>query len=171
MLIEAIQAVETETFAGIPDSLIKLERKYKTELSYLERRRYEEEIKNGSINRKELKRINDKILATHKKQEKLTNLFRKNHEDYFKLLYEPEFVAINQIQQNLIREDQTMISYFVGESKIYAFIIGNSLFEVVQIENIEPLISWLEEFRNSIYHFNPADNKSAYLNQKLANIG
>lgn len=171
LLMEAIQSVEAEQFAGIPDSIIQLERKYKLELAFLEKRRFEEEEKNNGINARALKEVNDRIFDIHQKQHDLISYFREHHEDYFKLQYEPEIVPIETVQNHLLREDQTMISYFVGDEKIYAFIISKTSFDVIEINKDIPLENWVEEFRNSIYKFNPADNKSSYLNQKLANIG
>ena len=171
LLIEAIQSVEAERFAGIPDSLLRLERQYKADLSFLEKRRYEEELKNGTGDSNVLQDINYRILDVHEKQHLLMTYFQMNHEEYFKLRYEPKIVSIEKIQRRLLRPDQTMITYFVGESKLFVFIISKSQFEMIQIEKDFPLEIWVEEFRNSIYRFNPADKGSAYLNQKIANIG
>ena len=171
LLMEAIQSVEAERFAGIPDSLLQLERAYKAELSFLEKSRYEEELKNGNGNLKILQDINNRILDIHAKQHRLMTIFQLNHEEYFKLRYEPKIVSIEKIQHKLLRSDQTMVSYFVGEFKLFVFIISKNQFEMVQIEKNFPLEIWVEEFRTSIYRFNPADKGTAYLNQKLANIG
>ena len=171
LLMEAINSVEAERFAGIPDSLLLLERSYKLELAFLEKRRYEEEEKNNGINDKALQEVDDRIFDIHQKQHDLISYFRKHHEEYFKLQYEPEIISIKKLQSKLLREDQTMVAYFVGEEKIFTFIIAKNNFNVVEINKNIPLENWVEEFRNSIYKFNPADNESAYLNQKLANIG
>ena len=171
LLMEAIQSVEAEQFAGLPDSLLQLERQYKTELSFLERRRYEEEIKNKSNDPKALQQINDRIFEIHAKQHQLAANFKKNHEEYFQLKYESAIISIEKIQGELLRPDQTMVAYFVGENKLFVFVISKDQFEVVQIEKDFPLEVWVEEFRNSIYRFNPAEKESAYLNQKIANIG
>ncbi len=171
LLMEAIKAVEAERFAGIPDSLIKLEQQYKTDLSFLEKLRFEEELKNGTGNHKTIQEINEKIFQVHALQHELIAHFKKHHENYFKLQYEPKIVSIERIQKHLLRPDQSMVAYFVGETNLFAFIISRNQFELVHINKDFPLEIWVEEFRNSIYRFNPADSNSAYLNQKLANIG
>ncbi len=171
LLMESIQTVDAQLFAGIPDSLIQKERQLRTELSYVEKQRYEEELKNGLSDARVLERINDKIFKLHAQQRELTTYFKENHEGYFKLKYEPKIVSIERIQNKLLRPDQTMLSYFVGDNYLFAFIISKEQFEVVQINKESPLEIWVEEFRNSIYQFNPANPESAYLNQKLANIG
>ncbi len=171
LLMESIQTVDAERFAGIPDSLIQKERRLRTELSFAEKQRYEEELKNGSGDPKALEKINNRIFTLQAQQHELITYFKENHEDYFKLKYEPKIVSIDRIQKKLLRPDQTMLSYFVGDNHLFAFIISKKQFEVVQINKDFPLEIWVEEFRNSIYRFNPADPGSAYLNQKLANIG
>ncbi|HFA48013.1 MAG TPA: tetratricopeptide repeat protein [Bacteroidetes bacterium] len=171
LLIEAVQTIDAERFAGIPDSLVEIEQQLKVDLSFLEKQRFEEEIKPAGSDQKILKEINDRILELHSRQHELISYFKKNHEEYFKLKYDPKIVSIKKIQTNLLRPDQTMLAYFVGENNLFAFVISKNNFEVVQIKKDFPLEIWVEEFRNSIYRFNPADNSLVYLNQKLANIG
>lgn len=171
LLMEAIRSVDAERFAGIPDSLLDLERQYKTDLSFLEKLRFEEELKNENSDPQTLKQINDRIFQLYERQHELSNFFKEHHEDYFKLQYEPKILSIQKVQNQLVRPDQTMIAYFVGEDNIFVFVISKNQFELVHIKKDFPLEIWVEEFRNSIYKFNPADTNSAYLNQKLANIG
>ena len=171
LLMEAIKSVDAERFAGIPDSLLKLEHQYKSELSFLEKLRFEEELKNGTGDPQTMQEINERIFQLHALQHNLIDHFKKNHEDYFKLRYEPKTVSIERIQKHLLRPDQTMVSYFVGENNLFVFIIARNQFELMNIKKDFPLEIWVEEFRNSIYRFNPADTNSIYLNQKLANIG
>lgn len=171
LLMEAIRSVDAERFAGIPDSLLDLERQYKTDLSFLEKLRFEEELKNESGDPRILKQVNDRIFQLYERQHELSNYFKEHHEEYFKMQYEPKIVSIEKIQNQLIRPDQTMISYFVGEDNLFAFVVSKNQFELIHIDKDFPLEIWVEEFRNSIYKFNPADSNAAYLNQKLANIG
>ena len=171
LLLEAMQTVDAERFTNIPDSLVQKERELKIDLAYLEKLRFEEELKNGSSNRKVLKDINDRIFNLHEEQHKLLTFFRKNHPQYFNLKYNPKTVSVDRIQKKLLREDQTMLAYFVGEDHLFAFIISKETFDVVQIDKDFPLEIWVEDFRSSIYQFSPLKKDLDYLNQKFTNIG
>lgn len=171
LLMEALQAVDAERFAGIPDSLLQLEHQLKIDLAYLEKQRFEEELESNGGNRNKIADINRRIFNIHESYHDLLTTFRKNHETYFEMRYVPEFVTVEKIQKNLLREDQTMLAYFVGDQDLFVFIISKTNFELKKITKEFPLEAWVEEFRNSISQFNPAIKELDYLNQKYANIG
>lgn len=171
LLLEALQSIEVEQFAGIPDSLLKLERNLKIDLAFYEKELFEEELKGSVVDRKRLNRISDKILALQKKHSGLMEVFRQKFPHYFELKYAPKIVTVDEIQRKLLRKDQTMLAYFVGETNLFVFVISKDQFEVVPIKKDFPLEIWVEEFRNSIYRYNPLSREVEYLNQKYANIG
>jgi CHAT domain-containing protein/Tfp pilus assembly protein PilF len=171
LLLEALQTIDAGQFAGIPDSLTERERELKIDLAFQEKQLFEEELKGAGANPKKLKELRDKIFNLQNRYARLTDFFRKDFPGYFKLKYSPEIISVKKIQRKLLRPNQTMLSYFVGEHQLFAFIISSDHFEVVPIEKEFPLEIWVEEFRNSIYRYNPASKQVDYLNQKYANIG
>jgi LPXTG-motif cell wall-anchored protein len=171
LLMEALQAVDAEEFSGIPSQLLELEHKLKVDLAYIEKQRFEEELKPDGGDQQKIAELNNKILDLHEKYHELLTNFRKNHKGYFEMRYVPEFVTVKKIQSELLRPEQTMISYFVGEENVFAFVISPTSFHTIKINKEFPLEVWVEEFRNSIAQFNPAVKELDYLNQKYANIG
>ena len=171
LLLEALQTIDAERFAGISDSLIERERELKIDLAFQEKQLFEEELKGTNANPKKLRLYRDKIFDLQNRYTQLTDFFKQDFPDYFKLKYAPEIVSVSRIQRKLLRPDQTMLSYFVGENNLFAFVISKEHFEVIPIKKEFPLEVWVEEFRNSIYRYNPASKQVEYLNQKYANIG
>lgn len=171
LLMEALQSVDAERFAGIPEKMLELEHQLKVDLAYFEKLRFEEELKSGGGDPKIIAKLNNRIFNIHNSYHDLLTYFRKNHKEYFEMKYAPEVVTVEKIQSELLRPDQTMLSYFVGERNVFAFIISQNGFEVVRIRKEFPLEIWVEEFRSSIARFNPAVKELEYLNQKYANIG
>ncbi|MEK7254938.1 MAG: tetratricopeptide repeat protein, partial [Bacteroidota bacterium] len=171
LLLEAMQTVEAERFANIPDSLLQAERRLKIDLAFLEKLRYEEEWKGDSADLRKLNELQGRIFKLKTAQSKLMDKFRERFPDYFEKKYAPGIVQVGDIQRNLLKEGQTMLAYFVGENTVFAFVISKEAFEVVEISKDFPLEAWVEEFRNSIYRFNPARKDIEFLSQKFANIG
>lgn len=171
LLMEALQTVDVEKFAGIPDSLLELEHQLKIDLAYFEKKRFEEELAPNGGDSKIISDINRNILNIHHQYHDLLTELRKNHEEYFEMKYVPELVTINKIQEKLLRPEQTMLAYFVGDENVFAFIISKDSFDLIKIDKEFPLEVWVEEFRKSISLFNPAIKELEYLNQKFANIG
>ncbi len=170
LLLEALQTVDAERFAGIPDSLLDKERQLKLDISYLEKQRFEEELKNEAQPLK-LWEINGKIFELKAESSKLNDFIRRKYPKYFELKYATKTVSIKEIQQRLLRPDQTMLAYFTGENNVFAFVISKNAFTVVPIKKDFPLEIWIEEFRHSIYRYNPGQKELQYLSQKYANIG
>lgn len=171
LLLEALQSIEAEQFAGIPDSLLKLERSLKIDLAFYEKEQFEEGLKGAAADLKRLNRFSDKVFELQKKRTALMKVLRQDYPHYFEFKYAPKIVSIPEIQRELLREDQTMLAYFVGETNLFIFIISKDGFDVVPVKKNFPLEIWVEEFRNSIYRFNPVSKNAGYLNQKYINIG
>ena len=171
LLLEALQSIEAEQFTGIPDSLLKQERNLKIDLAFYEKEHFEEELKGLNTDRKKLNQLSDKIFELQNRYAALMGIFRKKYPEYIELKYAPEIVNVPDIQKNLLRKGQTLLAYFVGENNLFVFVISENDFKVVTIPKEFPLEVWVEEFRNSIYRYNPLSKEAEYLNQKYANIG
>lgn len=171
LLLEALQSVQAGQFAGIPDSLLEQERKLKIDLAFFEKQVFEEQLNGLNADQRKLSELNDKIFTLQQKSTRLTEAFRRDFPRYFELKYVPEVVGVDEIQRKLLRPGQGMLAYFVGEDNIFAFVISEKKFEVATIPKEFPLEAWVEEFRNSIYRYNPANKDVEYLSQKYANLG
>jgi CHAT domain-containing protein/Tfp pilus assembly protein PilF len=170
LLLEALQSADAEQFAGIPDSLLHKERQLKRDISFLEKQRFEEELKNNAQPYK-LTDINRKIFELKAENSKLNDFIRRKYPKYFELKYATKTVSIQEIQHRLLRPEQSLLAYFTGENNVFAFVVSKNNFVVVPIKKDFPLEIWIEEFRHSIYRYNPGQKELQYLSQKYANIG
>ncbi|MCB0519237.1 MAG: tetratricopeptide repeat protein, partial [Saprospiraceae bacterium] len=171
LLLDALQTVEAERFAGIPDSLLEKERRLKLDIAFLEKQRFEEELNGKKADRVALNELTRKIFDLKLETSKLADLLKRRYPKYFELKYATKTVTVPEVQKHLLRPEQTMLSYFTGENNVFAFVISKNSFEVVPIKKDFPLEIWIEEFRHSIFRYNPGQKELQYLSQKYANIG
>ncbi|MCU0346525.1 MAG: tetratricopeptide repeat protein, partial [Saprospiraceae bacterium] len=171
LLLEALQSVHAGRFAEIPDSLLEMERKMKIDIAFLEKQVFEEQLNGLGADPKKLAKLNNQLFALQQKSARFMAQLRNDFPRYFTLKYAPEVVKVPEIQRKLLMPGQNMLGYFVGEENVFAFVIGAKSFEVVKIEKEFPLEAWVEEFRNSIYLFNPASKEVEFLSQKYTNLG
>ena len=171
ILNEALHTVDAEEFAGIPDSLLAQDRQLKIDQAFVEKLLFEENLKVNNRDLAKSNHLNDRILALKMQRENLLHKLRKEYPAYFELRYNAKLVNVQDLQKNVLRHDQTLLSYFVGEDNIFAFVLSARTFDVVHIKKDFPLESWTEDFCNSIYRFNPGSRDFDMLNQKYANIG
>ncbi len=54
------------------------------------------------------------------------------------------------MQSDLLQPDQTLLEYFVGDSSIFVFVIGQEKYEVKEIKKDFPLESWVDTLRFSL---------------------
>lgn len=171
LLLEALQSVHAGRFSYIPDSLLAVERKAKIDLAFLEKQVFEEQLKGTGADQKKLQKLNNQTFVQHQKYARLFAQLKKEYPRYFDLKYAPDLVTVTEIQTELLRPGQNMVGYFVGENQIFAFVISEQNFQVVTISKDVPLEVWVEEFRNSIYQYNPASKEVEFLSQKYTNLG
>jgi CHAT domain-containing protein len=118
-LIEALAASEASKFSGIPDNLLELEKSYKNQISFYEKKLaevYDEQteqfIRNG-------------LFKVNREYNMLIIDFEKNYPKYYEMKYSKESLTVKQIQK--ILDDKTAIrSYFVGDSLISIFTVTKS---------------------------------------------
>lgn len=171
LLLEALQSVQAGRFSEIPDSLLDAERRTKIDLAFYEKQVFEEQLKGAEGNQQKMLELNDNIFQLQQNYARLMGRLRKDYPRYFTLKYATEVVTVEEIQDGLLLPGQNMVGYFVGENNIFAFVISERKFDVVRIAKEFPLESWVEEFRNSIYKYNPASKDVEFLSQKYANLG
>lgn len=171
LLLEAMQAVQAGRFAGVPDSLLEQERKLKLEVAFLEKQVYEEQLNGPDAQQEKVAKLNNQIFLVQRKITNLMQQMKDQYPSYFTLKYATEVVDVPTIQKELLLPGQNMLGYFVGEEHLFAFVISEENFDVIQIDRIFPLDVWVEDFRTSIYNYNPTGKDVAYLSQKYANLG
>jgi CHAT domain-containing protein len=75
-----------------------------------------------------------KIYADWKKS------IQKSHGQYYNNRYNDQPISVELVQQDLLKSDETLLEYFVGDEVIYLFVVNRKRFKVLQIpkpENFE----------------------------------
>ncbi len=96
--------------------------------------------------------------AYHRFLEKI----EREYSEYYHLKYNLQTTSIETIQAQLLNPDQSLLSFFVGDSTIYAFHITKSKQRIHQIPRNFPLTDWIVKMREGIFAGNvsqPTYNK------------
>ncbi len=119
ILFESLRDHQARRFGGIPDSILKKERRISLDLALVEKELYE--LDNNDDEGKVAKR--GELLELRATYDAFISQLENDYPSYFNLKYAPNSVAIADIQAQLRDHSQAWISYFVGEAKTYAFVI------------------------------------------------
>lgn len=155
-------------FANIPDSLLEQEKKLRFSITAIEKKQQEL----MSEGRSEIDSINLNLAVRADSLKslyvQLKKQFEKNYPNYYRLKYDFKTVDIGEVQQNLLSKSQTLLSYFVGDSSIYAFVVRPDTLAVFNLKKDFPLELWIKRLRNGIYGYHIAGVKTEKLYETQA---
>ncbi|WP_445664001.1 CHAT domain-containing protein [Fodinibius sp. AD559] len=170
ILLEQIQELNNQSFAQIPDSLIERENRLLESVTGLQ-----QELSGFTVRGMagdSLKRISlqDSLFHAQKTLHQHVRTLENKYPKYYGLKYEPPVANISEIQQNHVTPSQTMISYFFGDTSLYAFVITKEYFEVQEVATDSLLDKTITDFRETILQTTTVDtfaNQAHQLYQQL----
>lgn len=152
VLLQSVTDARAKELSAIPDSLLDLECRLRTELAYCEQKLFEDQ--------------NDSVKAANgrdrrfKVNENLVNLQRRLERDfpeYAKLKSQIEVVSVEQVQRDLLDENTTLLEYVAAKDSLFIFVISQNSLEVEVAPKSASLRTEIERFREAIVSQNFED--------------
>ncbi|MEW7289312.1 CHAT domain-containing protein [Aquimarina sp. 2304DJ70-9] len=134
-------------FAGLPIELIELGKKLKTNRAFYQSQ-ITDELSSISTDSTKIKEYENELFDIDRKQDSLTELLEKNYPKYYQLKYQNSIISVPEIQKKL-KDNQTLLEFFVADSIFYAFTISKNDISVKELATPK-LRDKVQEFRNSI---------------------
>lgn len=117
--------------------------------------------------------LRDKISDLQRKRSNLLEELKQRNPDYYQLT-NPKLLTLKEVQQDILNEKQLLIEYFVGQEKVYSWIISKSELQFntiplkreelkIKLEEISPLFKQEKDFDNVQMNHRWANFKSALL--------
>ncbi len=141
ILLEALRKSKAEQFAGVPDSLIQLSLHLEKSISLLEKR-LDREAK--------AQELEDSLFALKQGYDQLILQLEKDFPAYFQLRYNVQVESPKSVQQNILKADQALVEYFVGEAHIYYFVLTPDSLFFDRIDKLFPLDGWVAQLRDGM---------------------
>ncbi|WKN42017.1 CHAT domain-containing protein [Tunicatimonas pelagia] len=134
ILLEATQETQAQSFGGIPDSLLEQERTYTRRLSILEQQR--DGI--ADSNSQEAVQLEQQLLITQDARQKLLQQFEQNYPEYYALRHNTNVASLADVQASL-PANTVLLSYYLGDSSLFAFGISPNKIVIDSIANLTAL--------------------------------
>ncbi|EZH74941.1 hypothetical protein ATO12_09415 [Aquimarina atlantica] len=160
-LKELLNDVNAKNFGVLPDDLVILEKKLRTNRSFYQSKIIEEQSEK-EIDTSKVTYYENKLFDINRTQDSLTLVLEKNYPKYHQLKYKNDIVSVSDIQQQL-DDTTTLLEFFTGDSITYAFTISKYDISVQELSTPK-LTEQVEAFRKSII----AKNTGAYKQQAYA---
>ncbi|MGB3588460.1 MAG: tetratricopeptide repeat protein, partial [Tunicatimonas sp.] len=148
ILLEATQKTRAQSFGGIPDSLLERERAYTRKLSLLEQQRND---LNDSASPEAIQ-LEQQLLITQDARQKLVQQIERDFPDYYALRHNTKVASLADVQANL-PANTTLLSYFLGDSSLFAFGISSNKIVVDSVANLTAFKQDLDNVLSFIRHY------------------
>ncbi|MBN2699282.1 MAG: CHAT domain-containing protein [Bacteroidales bacterium] len=134
-LLSEIRKVEAMQFAGLPENIKEKDEQLTREIQAYEKILYEEENKENPDSMVILN-TKDKIFHLRNSYNDLLQTIEHNYANYYNLKYDPHFVTIGEIQNNL-KSNQTLVEYVLLDTALITFVIEKDFAKILSQE-IDP---------------------------------
>lgn len=141
ILLEAIAETHAKQFAGIPDEVIFLEDSFKTKINYFELKLAE--------GKGDIVKYKNELFTYEREYRKLIERIEGEFPKYFDLKFNTSLAAEKDIKEKL-KSNEALLSYFVGENKIFIFIIADHKLSVITKPKPDNFYSIVKSYRNAI---------------------
>jgi CHAT domain-containing protein len=155
-LTENLQSEKARSFGGIAPELLRKEDAVNREIDLYQRFLLEENLNTYRPDTEKLTYWRDKLIDLKKSQDSLLAIFEKNYPEYHRLKYRNLIAIPAQIQRKL-KENETLIEYFLGDSSLYTFAINHAGFQYHQRKTDSTLFNAVNRLRQ----FAKTPNKGA----------
>jgi CHAT domain-containing protein len=144
ILLESIYQTERYQRA-LPDSIVRLDQSLRTQLAYIQSEiaalQYQS-VSSSKVSEWQIRRAD--VL---RQIDNLNSSIQNNFPGFYELTYRNPTITIDSLK-NQISDDLGIISYFWGDSTVYALLITNKNIQVHQIRDINTLQTSIEEYRD-----------------------
>jgi len=141
ILLEAIAETDAKQFAGIPDEVIVLEDSFKTKINYNELKLAE--------GKGDLSKFKNELFIYEREYQNLIERIEGEYPKYFDLKFNTSLVSEKDLKAQL-KSNEALVSYFVGENKLFTFVIANNRLSVITKTKPDDFHSIVISYRNAI---------------------
>jgi len=133
-LTMGLKEKEAIQLAKLPDTLLSSLSNIKHRITYFEKQQ-QAKLKAGLAETDTtISIIRSKLFDNQLAYEQLKILIAKRFPIYYRLKYGQSKVRLNEIQEQLLTADQTLLEYFVGDSSIFIFTIQQENYQVLEVK-------------------------------------
>ena len=144
LLLERIGQSKAKIFADIPDSVLQQEKHLKQDLSFYQKQLFDESQFGESADSLKLNIWKEKVFDLKRSLEDFNEFLKKNYPRYASIEKQSELPSVSKIQDELLSEEELFVEYFVGENKIFSFVISKNKYDVFATDFIQPVKQHIE---------------------------
>jgi len=154
VMLELLSEAEAKQFAGIPDSLLQMEKQLRLDLAFYENSLTEERLKSTDADSAQIALWQDKVFGLKQAYDVLLQRFEKEYPDYYNLKYQVKTISVPEAQQQLLDDRTALVEYFTGKDSIFIFAITKNDFIIKTSAKDSLFAQQIEHLRQGIVEQN-----------------
>jgi len=154
LTIQSLRDSKVKEFSGIPMNVLEDEKNISSKLVILRNQLESEYLKLGKQGDSKVKQLEKEILQLQQKNDSLNYFIEKNFPKYYQLRFKNKFASVDQVREELLQNDRSLIEFFYGDSSIYLFSISKAHKTFVQIAHQEEVYEAIKLLQVSILKSN-----------------
>lgn len=167
LLLEAFQSSKASKMAGLSDAVIQEEAALRLAISDLKQQIFQLKGR-GEGDSEEAKNLEKQTFEKKQAYTAFTKKIEKEHPAYYSAKFEIQLLDVGQTRA-MLKKDQALLEYFVGDKHIFVFKITPDAYEVYDLPNKATFVQEVKAFRQSIYgYYLDESNRSDELYEKYA---
>ncbi len=170
LLFEALRHSDASAIANIPSGILQQEKQLKDELTAKEKSLYLESQKGENSNAEFVETLKREVFDLNAALAKLTRQVEEGYPAFYEMKYRQQAISVAETQ-TLLRPEQAMVEYFVGDSTIFIFLIKKKVLHVERVEKDFPLELWVAQFRQDIEAFQFSNSNRDSLCRSYTELG
>ena len=154
LLYEKMNESKILEITDIPKRLLRKENELRNTISSLDKKRYEKRALGLNITDPSILEISKSLFSSNQEYEALKKQFEKEYPKYFKSKYNLSSMNIKGVQNELLKPNQSIVEYMVGDSNLFIILIQKENFEVLKTPKDFPIEKWVNDLtKEGIYGF------------------
>lgn len=167
-LLESFQNTKAIQVAGLSEEELIKEREMKLDINDLEQKVFHLTQQRKPELIEEIKAVQKQIFLKKQNYQDFLKKLEAEHPKYYSTKYNINILNVEEIRA-MLKDEQGLIEYFVGDSSVFAFKITKTDFDAYTLDGHESMTARVNDFRNSIYgYFLSSKDKSEQMQSKFA---
>lgn len=147
--LELLQDLSARSFAGVPENVISQERELNEKISTIQQNLYTEQQAGEDVDTGKISALQDSLFYFERELHDFTEYIEEQYPSYYVLKYDQSVVSLAEAQ-NMVGNRQTLVTYIVGEERLYALVVDASELHVIPLGDTGTLAEDVAILRSSV---------------------
>lgn len=155
LLNEAIQKAQTSQHAGVPEEWAQREADLLLDIGFYEGRLFSEEQRGSRADPGIIEMYRERVFERKSAYYSLLDTLSRSYPSYYALRYGRADFSLAALQARLAPEKETLVAYFLGDERLFVFVVNPDTIAVFEREGVNILAAQVRHLRGLIAAFDP----------------